>query len=396
MLILLYGYYGYNNLGDDLFEYIYKKYFESKNLNYIIMNPSNLNINYENVSKVNIIFLGGGEIINDYFIIPIFKYIKYHNLYFVSIYGASIGYNNNLSSEYIKFIDKCIFRNKLDIIDNNNYYYDNDIVFSLKNYINLDDYKTEIIKNTIGYYLIDKMSDDKYEILKKFTIYIIKNYKIRFIIFHEEYDLLIINKLIEDCNLKEDNYEIVIRKNNLDILKEIYKNSKHLCLRYHSHIICYLFKVQFISLPLSDKTLFFDKYYDIKYSFNLEEIIKLLYRQNIKFIELKFNMENIDNFFSIDNSKQNIKNKLLTIWGVYNEIYDNFIKILKNKNNIIDIDLYINYISNQIELNVLNNINTNYRYGIKIKLKDLINRYEKDNIILQSEFIKIMTNIYGK
>ena len=113
------------------------------------MNPSNLNIDYENVSKVDIIFLGGGEIINDYFIIPIFKYIKYHNLNYVSICGASIGYNNKLSLEYIKFIDKCIFRNKLDIIDNNNYYYDNDIVFSLKNYINLDDYKTEIIKNTI-------------------------------------------------------------------------------------------------------------------------------------------------------------------------------------------------------------------------------------------------------
>jgi hypothetical protein len=123
---------------------------------------------------------------------------------------------------------------------------------------------------------------------------------------------------------------------------------------------------------------------------------KLIDEQNIKFTELKFNIGNIDNFFNIDINKSNIKNKLLTIWGVYYEIYDNFIKILKNKDTILDIDLYINYISNQIELNILNNINTNYRYGIIIKIKDLLNKYEKDNIILQSEFIKIMTNIYGK
>ena len=239
------------------------------------------------------------------------------------------------------------------------------------------------------------MSIEKYEILKKFTINIIKKYKIRFIIFHVEHDIFIINKLILDCKLIEDNYEIIIRRNTLDILKEMYKNSKHLCLRYHSHIICYLFKVQFISFPLSDKTLYFNKYYNIKYSFNLNELIKLIDEQDIKFIELKFNMETIDQFFNIDLCKEKIINKSSTIWGVYNEIYDNFLKIFKNKKNIINMDYYINNITNQIEFNILNDINTKYRYGIIKKINNLINN-EKYNINLQSEFIKIMTNIYGK
>ena len=288
MKILLYGYYGYNNLGDDLFEYIYKQYFESKKLDYIISNPTNLNIDYKVISKMDIIFLGGGEIINDYFLIPIFKYIRYHKLDYIPIYGASIGYNNNLSLEYLYFLDKCIFRNKLNIINNDNYYYNNDIFILLNNYINFDKYKSNIIPNTIGYYLIDKLNNNIYNILKKFTIYIVKKrkYVIRFIIFHQSYDLVLVNKLIKNCNLTENDYKIIIKKNTIDLLGEIYKNAKHLCLRYHAHIICYLFKVQFISLPITSKTLNFDKYYNINYTFQLNNMIKLLDNQNINFKKL--------------------------------------------------------------------------------------------------------------
>ena len=75
MKILLYGYYNKGNFGDNLFEIIFKKYFYSINIKYILSNPDDLNINYKINKDINFIFLGGGEIINDYFIIRIHGFI---------------------------------------------------------------------------------------------------------------------------------------------------------------------------------------------------------------------------------------------------------------------------------------------------------------------------------
>jgi polysaccharide pyruvyl transferase WcaK-like protein len=276
MKVLLYGYYNKGNFGDNLFQFIFQKFFDEKNIEYIVTNPFYLNKNYKIsnnklfksgsfsldneikcltnldiitdkfIPPVDIIFLGGGEIINDYFMIPLFRYIKHNNLNNIPIYGASIGYNCNNHIKYINFIDKCIFRNKLNIIDNINYYYDNDIVFALSKYFTPN--FTDIIPNTIGYYLINEIDETNYNILKQFTSQICKKYKIRFVIFEYNKDNIIIDKLIKDCVLDINNHEIVYKQNCLELINEIAKNEKHLCLRFHSHIICYLYKLQFISL----------------------------------------------------------------------------------------------------------------------------------------------------
>ncbi len=71
MNILIYGYYGLNNLGDDLFEYIFKKLFSpyDHNYNITIQNPNNLVIK----DDIDIVICGGGDIITDYFMIPLLK-----------------------------------------------------------------------------------------------------------------------------------------------------------------------------------------------------------------------------------------------------------------------------------------------------------------------------------
>ena len=174
-------------------------------------------------------------------------------------------------------------------------------------------------------------------------------YIIRFIIFEENKDILIINRLIKDGNL--NNYEIIQRNNPLEIIDEITKNERHLCLRYHAHIICYLYKLQFLSFPITNKTRAFTEDHDIKYSFNVNEMLDLIISQNIKFKNLEFNFDVLNKFFTINNfTPTTIKS--ISIWSIFNEIYTNFIKILNNKNNIIDnnnLNYYINYISDQIE-----------------------------------------------
>ena len=74
----------------------------------------------------------------------------------------------------------------------------------------------------------------------------------------------------------------------------------------------------------------------------------------------------------------------------------NFIKILNNKNNIIDnnnLNYYINYISDQIEFNIIGHLNSPYKYGINTKLINIFNKYNCNNHKLQCEFITIMTDL---
>ena len=388
MKILLYGYYNKGNFGDNLFEIIFKKYFDSINIKYILSNPDDLNINYKINKDINFIFLGGGEIINDYFMIPLFKYIKYHNLYNISIYGASIGYNSNYNMKYLNFLDKCIFRNDISIVDNINYFYDNDIVFSLSNFYSP---KNNNIKyNTFGYYLINEIDTNYYNILKNLTIYISKKYIINFYIFEQQKDILIINKLINDCNLINYMYNIININDPLELINNISQNEKHLCMRYHSHIICYLYKYQFISFPLTNKTIDFNINNNIYYSFNLNDIINLIDNQNIIFKNLYFNFDILNNF--VLSNKINT-NKILSLWSIIYEIYHNFMIIYNNKNELCNDDIieYIKYISDQIELNIIGILNTKFRDGIYIKIKNLL--LNKKYINIENKFITIITNL---
>lgn len=383
MKIILYGYYNKNNFGDDLFLFIFEKYFINKNIEYIIVNPNILNVTYNTINEqIDAIFIGGGEIINHYFLIPLFRYIKYHKNYNIPIYGASIGCEPNIDIKYINFFDKCIFRNKLNFID---YNISNDIVFSLPLYININN--INIKPNTFGFYLISTYKDDEYKILKNITQNILLNYQIRFIVFDNNMDIQIINTLIKDCNIT--NYEIIISDSYKELLFNILNNEKHLCLRYHAHVICYLYKLQFISVPFTSKTIEFNKLYNITYSYEISNIINLINNQNILFKDIIFDYDILDTFFTNTHIS---KNKANNIWAVLSEIYDNFIIILNNKSKLLDSQqsYYIEYITYQIELALLKNINTNYKSGIYTKLEIIFNKYNYDTYELQTEFIMIL------
>jgi hypothetical protein len=211
-------------------------------------------------------------------------------------------------------------------------------------------------------------------------------FKIRFIIFDTCEDIHIINKLIEDCQLTH-NYEIISKDNCLDIINEIVKNEKHLCLRFHAHVICYLYKLQFISFPLTNKTKQFNKDNNIRYSFEHNEMLNLITNQSIEFKDLTFNYEILNNFFK----DKEFKTKLLTTWTIYNEIYTNFINIFNNKNKITSNNIY--YITDQIEFNILGYLNSPFRYGINEKIKLLLSKYTTESYHLQNEFITILTGI---
>lgn len=384
MRILLYGYYNNSNLGDDIFKFVIENHLKSINIEFITVNPDLLR-KYTNDPNFNIdlILIGGGEIVNEFFLLPLFDTIKKYDLYKIPIYGVSIGGDN---IKYIDFFDKCIFRNKLSIIDDKNYYFDNDIVFGLNKYYNIGD--TKVIPNTIGYYLINNMSDDTFNNIKEFTNKIKDKYTINFILFDRLKDTIIVDKLILECDLL--NYNIINNDNNLELIKEINKNEKHLCLRFHAHVLCYIYKLQFISFPLTNKTVNFNKLYQIESSLDVDEMLYYLDNQKINFSDITFDYNNFD---SLLNTIEITCDKKKSIWFIYSEIYNNFLLIFNNTQSIKDINEKINYLVDQIELNILTNINTDYRYGLMAKILNLITIHKCISMELRSDFIRILTDI---
>jgi len=390
MKVLLYGYYDKSNFGDEIFKYILCNYLSNKKIEYIVVNPRDILLSANTKYDIDVILFGGGEIINDYFILPLFKMIKNNNLYNIPILGASIG-ANEIDIKYMDFFDKCIFRNNLSIIDNTNYFFDNDIIFSLNNYYSLNIDTIVVEKNTIGYYLIDNIDENTMNILKEFTNTIKNNYTINFTVFDKSKDISIINKLIKECCIT--NYNIIIRSDNLDLVKEIVKNEKHLCLRFHSHVICYLYKLQFLTIPVSKKVKNFNSLYDIKESLTVDDLLYGLDNQNIIFKTLGFDYKILNSFFD---STYAIKDKSKSVWFVFEEIYTSFINIIESKESIKDISVKINYISDQIELYFFNKVDTQFKYGINEKLKILLDKYTCNDYLLQIEFITILTNLNKK
>lgn len=395
MVVLLYGYYTSNNFGDDLFKIIFEKYLHTHNKEYIIYSPPKLLTDYKTLSNVTTILLGGGEIINDYFMIPLFTFINHHELFKIPIYGISIGYDDSLPIKYLNFIDRCIFRNNISIIDNNRYFKQHDIVFSLKYIIDNNLLHKNIESNTFGYYLIDSINDEKYNVLLNFTNKIKDKYKIKFTLFHKTKDIHIVNRLIHDCDLI--NYSCIDLRNYIDFIQEIINTEKHLCLRYHSHIICYLYNLPFISFPLTSKTLNFNKEFNIEYSFDTDVMLNTVDNNNIIFNDVMFDYTIMDNILNpINASDENtIIEKNKTYWSQFTEVYNNFIKIYSNISNLNDYDIlkYSNYITDQIEKCIFDNTNSNYRYGIFVKVNTLFKSNIPINYNLQNNFIKIITDI---
>jgi len=114
MKVLILGYYDRHNVGDDMFKFIFRKYFDDHWPNYdlIIKNTDDLNMIPEDV---DLIICGGGDLINDYFLKKINRLIEpiKHK---IPIYGIGIGfpYQGMLDQGALDCFDFVAHRNQTD------------------------------------------------------------------------------------------------------------------------------------------------------------------------------------------------------------------------------------------------------------------------------------------
>lgn len=107
------GWYHRKNLGDDVFEYVFKKFFENEypTCNYNIKNINEI----EKISNdTDVVLFGGGDLINDYFMKKFWTITDNAKQY--PVYAVSIGipYPKLIDEGYLDSFDYIIHRNQTD------------------------------------------------------------------------------------------------------------------------------------------------------------------------------------------------------------------------------------------------------------------------------------------
>ena len=341
MTILILGYYDRLNKNDNFYHFLFNKLFKNYTIKY--ENPYLIT---EIPFNVNYLVCGGGELINDYFLAHINRLKQKYETMFnkkLIIYGISIEsvYKNNLSNfNYIKIFDYIITRSQEDytiiknILGSTYVKYLPDIVHTIRNYDKEFDksFRLPLKKKIIAIFLLN---DDK--VLSLYDTYInnmcsvIKLLSCKYI-FH----LITYNStsryLIDDTmQLYNDIYnklpsdiknKVYIKNYTLSKLINGFRNNLYrygICMRYHSHILCYLYYIPFVSLPLNENVINYMK------EKNLEKFIEpLVYDKHYLFDYFKL----IDKFNEMDKT--------------YDKIYFN--NIIKKKMIIILLVMDFHYL----------------------------------------------------
>ena len=457
MNIKVIGYYEHNNLGDDQYLISFKNLLNKLRLFY--------NIEFIDCDKIidkyfndnDIIILGGGDVLNNYFIDKIIQKFNNKPNKIIAI-SVGIPYTDILKTKKLQIFDHIFIRTKQDIELISNYYDINSITYIPDISCNLEykenNYFHELKeikkhKKIVGFalsrhiYNINYKDEYKNCLLSicKFINFLINNkYHIVFIPFNtninsnSENDILIYNDIIELLQLNYYNYQ---HKKIIDVVQNPVKyDITFININMNYNNIYNIFKLLDICIPMRYHACLFSIHNKVPFLpiFSTRKIRNLLLDINwLYYYELEVN--NIDipininiskllrKFIMLSSSKLDISNFTCE----YNESSKKLFKILtnktckiKSKKYIIDITLdnvnkYIkqnNYsdfrliTKDKIQNNIVNivsyyltngNMNSVYNYGLKNKMFNKNYEYNKewDWIIKDYKKIELENNPRG-
>lgn len=146
--ILILGYYDRHNTGDDCFKVIISRMIERLNdqhddANYVpfFRNPDDISSVY--IYNPLLVLVGGGDIVNPYFVDRIKKLLEHFPPQKVALFSVGIPYQSCVTSKYLDFASTIFVRNASDVIFLQSKYQNNikrieyfpDLVHSLQNWL---------------------------------------------------------------------------------------------------------------------------------------------------------------------------------------------------------------------------------------------------------------------
>jgi hypothetical protein len=338
MHIVITGYYKKDNLGDDLFETIAHNIFSSnkkikKNIKSYKTIPIEKICLLENRLDCDRVILFGGETLNDYFLHKLLALKQMKPEIIFNAIGISCNQPYETLINKIQIFESVIFRCKKDFEFFSKYIkceYCPDIVFSMSKQITL--YKQNIVGFFLAQPLLYKLNINQQNNYINFIIDVIKywinkNYKIYLFAMctngqRDEDDNFINQRVLSKLNDIDKTY-IKAYSNNKKILEKINKIKFAICSRYHSHILCIINNIPFLSLSDTPKVIALNEENDL----NDYYIKPTNYIDRINYLIINYNM---------------IRDKLKTIYKKNNSLtkkyYDESIYFSNRNENIFYID----------------------------------------------------------
>ena len=308
--IVIYGYYGQNNLGDDLFEYVFKFLIGTR---YRVTFTCNIIPN-----DVDIIIYGGGDLFNDFFYNS-FK-LPQHPPQHIPIYviSAGIPYPSHINKGSYSIFDIIMLRSKYDVDDlklitNNEVYYYPDIVFMLPMIPNkipnkipneitneiTNEIPNESVKK-IGVFLMGTLDNRESEKgLIKFLNYIIDRnpgkYEIILYSFNTKKGSNVNDITINDRIYNDIHSGIIIDRNKIECenVLNVFKSLDYtICMKYHAHVLSIMSEKPILSINGVRKTRCLmneAKLSEYVYSIENGEIVdpELLYRKFLLLLDCR-------------------------------------------------------------------------------------------------------------
>lgn len=299
MQVLVLGYYGRKNLGDDVFEYIFTKYLKKRNLIPLVKNIDEIDCIPSNIGCV---IFGGGDVINEAYINKI-KYLiansPIYNEKQIPVYALSVGipYPHLIGKGYLDIFDYIVSRSKNDKIvmkerynispfsPYSRYSYAPDFSFLLSKFNKVKSKIKNTVKEPtkkIGIFLSQTIYNSKepeaYDLICKslvefFTILLSKERKVfRFrtgLMKIPEYELHLYPSCTEDKDLHDDriinkkiymslkhfeNIKIHEDRIPIDEILDLFSSFDYtICTRFHAHLFSIMAEIPFLSISTSTK-----------------------------------------------------------------------------------------------------------------------------------------------
>jgi polysaccharide pyruvyl transferase WcaK-like protein len=262
MTTIILGYYGKQNLGDDLFQLVFSKWLTD---NLIFLDPLEIDV----LPECDRIIIGGGDLVNDYFMEKIRILV---NGLSVPIYGVGLGfpYPQLISREYLDIFDFIITRTKsvipkLEEIKPGKIMYGDDLARSLETEVkrsftnkpkpigvflaNSTMSNPQVLDKVVN--VIKKIANIQYpgfKFTKLYTIYLYSMNTSQTV----ESDLIISQKVYERVGMS--NVQIIKTPIHPEKAVDLFANFyATICTRYHAHILSLCANVPFVSLFSSFK-----------------------------------------------------------------------------------------------------------------------------------------------
>ncbi len=352
--IIVLGYYGFHNMGDDLLESSIRNMFIGQDLTF--SSPDRI----DNISSYQVVIVGGGDLFNDYFSHSILRLLSKFDGYKIAL-GVGVSYEQIINNKFIHVFDDILIRNRTDlipisrIIGSKNTHFVPDLVFSLP----LSPYLPDKNKNRVGVFPIGsllKTPSMMFSLLTLLNKIISLGYKLDLIPMDYNPDSTDYDIPIIDYIYKVFHHTKAVTKYGQLSQEEFISNVSHcnyaICFRFHSHVMATRFNIPFISFPITRKNKNFYNELELGECYNID------INRSIDFIPSCFDPDQaLEVFQKLIENQEEIKARLSWKNKEFTDFYQN--------NKIVH--LVSNHSKRHVPINPIN----------KIDREEIYNKYKR-------------------